>query len=45
MLGVAGGEEGYPIGLKFCVDPAGANVMAAANADVDPTSGSGATTP
>ncbi len=45
MLGVAGGERGYPIGLKFFVDPAGANVMADANPDVDWTSGSGATTP
>ena len=45
MLGVAGGERGYPIGLKFFVDPVGANVMADANPDVDRTSGSGAMTP
>ncbi len=35
MFGVAGGERGYPIGLKFFVDPVGANVMADANPDVD----------
>ena len=45
MLGVAGGERGNPIRLKFFVDPAGANVMADANLDVDRTSGLGATTP
>ncbi len=45
MLGVAGGERGYPIGLKFFVDPVGVNVMADANPDVDRTSGSGASTP
>ncbi len=43
MLGIAGGEQGYPIGLKICVGPLGANVMADANPDVDRTSGSGAT--
>ncbi len=45
MLGVAGGEKGYPIGLKIVVHPAGANIMADANPDVDRTSGSGAMTP
>ncbi len=45
MLGVAGEETSYPIGLKFFVDPAGANVMADANPDDDRTSGPGATTP
>jgi len=40
MLGVAGGE-GYPIGLKFFVDPVGANIMADAYPDVDRTSGQG----
>ncbi len=43
MLGVAGGEKGYPIGLNF-FNPVGANVMADAHPDVDRTSGSGATT-
>ncbi len=37
MLGVAGGERDYPIGLNFFVGPAGANVMADANPDVDRT--------
>ncbi len=45
MLGVAGGERGYPIGLKIFVGPVGPNVMADAKPDVDQTSGSGATTP
>ncbi len=45
MLGVAGGERGNSIGLKFFVDPAGANVMADANLDVDRTQGSWAVAP
>ncbi len=45
MLGVAGGEKGYPIGLKFIVGPLGPSVMADANPDGDPTSGPGAATP
>ncbi len=40
MLGVAGGERGNPIGLKFFLDPAGANVMADASFGVDRTQGS-----
>ena len=45
MLGVAGGEQGYPIWLKFFGGTYGANVMADAKTDVDRTSGSWATTP
>ena len=45
MLGVAGGEQGYPLWLKFFGGTVGANVMADAKPDVDRTSGSWATTP
>ena len=45
MLGVAGEERGYPIGLKIFVGPLGPNVMADVNPDVDRTSGSGGATP
>ncbi len=45
MLGVAGGEKGYPIGLKLFGVSVCPNVMADANLEVDRTSGSGATTP
>ncbi len=45
MLGIAGGEQGNPMGLKNYVGSLGANVMADANFDVDRTQGSWATTP
>ncbi len=45
MLGIAGGEQGNPMGLKKLLVSLGANVMADANFDVDRTQGSWATTP
>ena len=45
MLAVAGGEQGYPMGLKFVLVSVCPDVMADANLEVDRTSGSGATTP
>ena len=35
MLGVAGGEQGYPMGLTFFLVSVRPNVMADANLDVD----------
>ena len=45
MLGISGGEQGYPIGLKFFGGTVGPNVMADDNPDDYRTSGSWATTP
>ena len=45
MLGIAGGEKGWPIGLKFFGGTAGPNVMADDKPDDYRTSGSWATTP
>ncbi len=45
MLGIAGGEQGNPMGLQIFLVSLGANVMADANFDVDRTQGSWATTP
>ena len=45
MLGISGGEQGYPIGLKFFGGTVGPNVMADDNPDDYRTSVSWATTP
>ena len=45
MLGIAGGEQGNPIGLKFFGGTVGPNVMADDKPDDYRTSGSWATTP
>ncbi len=44
MLGIAGGEQGNPMGLKKIGVSLGPNVKADANFDVDRTQGSWATT-
>ena len=45
MLGISGGEQGYPIGLKFFGGTVGPNVMADDHPDDYRTSVSWATTP
>ena len=45
MLGISGGEQGYPIGLKFFGGTVGPNVMADDNLDDYRASVSWATTP